>query len=1140
MPHPDTIQMPTMPRHGTILLIMLGLIMVMIMVAFGFVRSMQISRGTIQMQHKDELASLAADMGMSHAIAVCMQEYAMDSEKVDGATRTGTAVKTRPDGPTSNVFNIMSPRVNTQLPIQPPQAYDLAPDVPFNDLFNNFGGKYHWWTSKVSGFTSGFTMRRGYARLFEANRFDFDGSKVYDPASYDDFDPNRPPLFLKAVQPVPGGVSTPFPPVDPFLRGSYAPGRSAPVHPLDHPVWLDSEFLPVKDVNEARYRLRYAVTVTDMSAALWMNTDMPWLDDATKAKVRKSYKDSIEAVGVQLVSLNIQNGTAEIKTRYPLTLESIFLGYGTIGNSQFPDRDGKPKDWPTRTTDGFATPLATPAHMAYRSNYVFWGSDIAREFYCVLGSPYMRWFDPPGTWLGSPLASYTDLGFSVLGYGSDWPHAGEGAGARADDFAQRAGTPFGHPYESYAPPRARGEAHPWTVNVLTVPARVLQAMVSAYVPPAMRGVLISSEDHIPFYEYVDGSLNVNRNWGTAGQIRYGASTWTGNSWSISVADAVASGLSVAGSGIDLFTDSLTPYGQVPFSYPAPANRDYWGSDPAARPDPTPAADMRTNAQRYPGAAFFSRADEIEANRMTQWKNVAADPRQVESEGSGSRIPAAGVGVDHLARHIVFYIPDTPVPTPGSSRNYLTSNAGLNANWAWDFTPAMPLGSIWGPPGSCAGMSLYLPSSETLELPGAVPIAPNGEVYPNYPTDGTGPALLSAPLAARPGVQTPTGWRVIRHAGSGSTDPVTTARNSYWQRLTLAFLHAVVVAQTANLAWADPQDNRSQSIWQPIGGGFTGGPTYNTNPNSTATIVRKAPGLDPKASDFDALEQIDRQFLANLGESFEHAGAETPTVALRERPPRYLRYQCQSIPYPGPATFDIGTLTNVAEYRVTNNIRTLLTPVDGTQLTASSRDDQAPGAVPRSLWLLDEWNALNDPTYVPGTAVGTQPTALARARAKLMERTLNDWRMSFLGATREYAASFRPKDFDGDHIVFCSGYLNGSAADPDTGLSCWEPATAVGGSDGPGVSDQRPLTIFSVTGSLAFMRSHHYKIEVRGELFDNALDKAVNEKYLEAAILIDPDNNIVRGGLPSGLEDTTIMMQKPVHNYYRGYLDQSYP
>jgi len=155
--------------------------------------------------------------------------------------------------------------------------------------------------------------------------------------------------------------------------------------------------------------------------------------------------------------------------------------------------------------------------------------------------------------------------------------------------------------------------------------------------------------------------------------------------------------------------------------------------------------------------------------------------------------------------------------------------------------------------------------------------------------------------------------------------------------------------------------------------------------------------------------------------------------------------------------------------------------------------------------------------------------------------LNDWRMSFRGAAASYAADFRPKDFDGDGVVFCSGLPDSAlGADADTGLSCHAAADASG--NGPGRA--AGLTIFSMTGCFTISRSHQIKIQVRGELYDNFTSRAVSERYLESALLVDPDEDVRRstgpGVLPSGLDDSVLIFQRPIHNYYQGYLNRTYP
>ena len=1261
-----------LPRQGTILMFLVGLITILLIVAYAFVRNMQISAGSMQNQHKQELSRLAAEMGMQHAMAVCLHDYAMPNEVRDGVLVTGTDVATRIDGPHKNVFDLLSPTtvINAGFPPQglqqAPQTYDMPSDIAFQDLFSPwYGGTYHFYNSRINGFSPGFTMERGYGRWFEANRWNYSAGTAYDPASYDDidFNPARAPGFRKATLPVATGVSTPFPIVDPYQAGicNQRPVGDPLYNPLDNPLFLDADLRPVPTVGQARYRLRYGVTTYDMSSALWANTDMPWLDDASnwpagaqaKATARQQYKDVVSCVGAQMVALELFQLT--IVGNYMDSLESVFLGYGPQTNNQFyhatpPYSDGVPYDWATRNTNGFSV-VANSQPMAYRSNLLLFGDQ--RRFHCVLGSPFMNGFDPTrpdGTkqWLGAPLGSFDDLSFALSGLTQGWEPWGENPqytsmfGAHADEFAQRAATPFGKPYDIVG--------HPWAVNLLTASPRVIQAMVSAYIPPAMRQVLSLTETQLPRYSFTDAQGNTISGVAT-GTFTFSGKTWTASSWAIPPSAHVT----IPGVGFDLFTDAFQPGGQTPFNYPTPANRDYWGSSPVDRRTTLPVPDDRTNAERYPGQQFFSYANEANANRLTTWFNTAANPPQIHDDGAQTAgVSAPAIGVDNLARHIVFYAPGLPAPaaTVNTAQEYLTSyaapgpvtsvvitnpgagytsaptvvfssgaataNAAISmdataavtavtvtgggsyaenappqvtfvggtptvpatgyavispnySNWHPDFYPTVPFGNA-GQQGASAGISIYLPSTVTVYNGNPATPVPGGEHYPGE----AGNQDWTVPPETRPNVITKTGWVIQRTTSTSTTDALTTAVNSYWQRLSLAFLHAVVVTQVANLAWADPQDLRSKMLWNgplnpaaagsntsaqlPLMGGYMGGPTYATDPGNIATLTRKsAANWNPKAADFATLEQVDRQFLANLGESFDHPGTETPSQALSERPPRYLRNQIRACgSYPGPSTYMLGDNINVAEYRVSNNIRTLLTPIDtttGATLTTFSTDPQTGiNAPPRNLWLLDEFNALNDPTYIPSVEasvsasiaavagmVGPHPTALARARAKLMERVLNDWRMSFLGSANGYKNTFVPKDFDGDGVVFCSGYQNpGTPPDPDTGLTCYAPVAANG--NGPGIPT---LTNFSVTGCLTFTRSHQFKIHVCGELVDNYLDKAVSEDYLEGCLLIDPDNNIVRstgapGNLPTGLDDSVMMMQHPIHNFYRGLLTRGYP
>lgn len=1098
-------------RSASVLLFLMGLMAVMLVVAYVFVSNVQMAQETRRSGVRHELAARAAEMGMQHAIAVCMQGYAMPSEARDAAT---VPALSRIDSPPRTVFQPMSPRLsNTAERQHPPQAYDIASDLPFNDLYaGSLRGTYHYGSSTsggdntIPGFSDGWSMDPGYARWFEANRFTIDRSQTYDPSTYDLYTP---------ASPNPGAVSTPFPVVDPFAPAAAHNRR----HGNDNPLWLDADLRPLDSPDGARYRLRYAVNCQDMSAALWLNTDMPWLSSSDTRAARKAYKESVFAVGQQMAAL-FSNGN---KREPGIAMESVFLGFGQYGNSRFVN--GVPTEWAT-DADGIGR---GGQPMWYRGPNNAW----ERAFHCVHGSPLMNWNDPASRWLGSALASWNDLSFSLQDHNRFWQKAGEteslskssdsalDRGAipvRGERVAQFAATPFGRP-------DAGGTDHPWAVNVLIAPMRIISAMIGAYMPPAVRepGVQYSAVASSNLKSFV---LDPGPDLFTRGFAPAAAGTGHLFDYPVPLTDA-------SGNFSSTYTQAWFTSGTFPSGAAA---RDYWAANAAFRRNHQPnpnfsLADQRPAADRYPGGDFFAKSAEWTGHRMTYWSNVSSEPRQVVTDSINTPNPTTDtLGLDILGRHIVFY--DPQVSTSAAKRTAYLSSVGWNVasrtaagtRWAMEFTPMSPFG--W---------------SDTMSTTSNTGNAP--AFFAASGGAGFNPYRYSYEVCQQAPLTWPQGGGII-------------APNSYWNRLAVALAHAVVVTQVANLSWANPSDPRSRN-YNPSYSYATPATGVQYKSGATALIKGRSGVWDPQAAHFSSMEQVDRQFLANLGESFDRPGKVTPAAAAalvesatgKARPPRHSwckvdtvadadgNYVRDYISAPGPGTFSYGSFLSVREYAVTNNIRTLLTPIDtktGAILTPLSSDDQTGLNVPpRKLWLLDEWNAASASGYTPGSMVGNTPTPLAYARAKLMERVLNDMRMSFLGSSKSYLATFRPKDFDGDGKVFCSGYLTGTS-DAGTGLACWRAADANG--DGPATD----LTAFSVTGCFAITRSKQFKLRVRGELYDNMLGRAVSEQFLESALLIDPDGDVTRGSMPGGLDDTTVLMQRPIHNYYRGEMSRLTP
>lgn len=249
-----------------------------------------------------------------------------------------------------------------------------------------------------------------------------------------------------------------------------------------------------------------------------------------------------------------------------------------------------------------------------------------------------------------------------------------------------------------------------------------------------------------------------------------------------------------------------------------------------------------------------------------------------------------------------------------------------------------------------------------------------------------------------------------------------------------------------------------------------------DPRSTASIktgFRNPTGTtrdmslrDPLA--FDTIEEIDALFLRQLGESFDAPGsrnAKNPIISKQDG--MYVAFQ------------------------------------------------ESPTAVSNTI-----------ATLVANSLLATASGVGSAERGKVMERMLNDYRLSFFGASTRYV-DFHPLDFDGDGRVMCSCYGANPAASHEEKLyrtNRWQPAGAQG--KGPTPSDliasfdpvlaaapynypvPDPTLVrspwFCVSGCFFIGKSHYYRIFTRGEVFDRLLLKPVAQQTLDAVLTVDPE------------------------------------
>jgi hypothetical protein len=202
--------------------------------------------------------------------------------------------------------------------------------------------------------------------------------------------------------------------------------------------------------------------------------------------------------------------------------------------------------------------------------------------------------------------------------------------------------------------------------------------------------------------------------------------------------------------------------------------------------------------------------------------------------------------------------------------------------------------------------------------------------------------------------------------------------------------------------------------------------------------------DQTPEKYQTLRDLDRVFLAEMGESLDAPGSGYPAALKQAK--ELKAYHCL-YPYHQPVF--------TPDYVPENNILSLV------QQDLLKNQDNSVTSI---------------------------------QRGHVMELLLNDFRMSFMGSSPGYSdvpadttKEFRPLDFDGDGNAYCSCY---STVDAD-GLP-FAPAGT------------KPGNYFTITGNFFVGKSHFYRIFSRGEIWDNLLNIKVNDATLDSVVTVDPE------------------------------------
>jgi hypothetical protein len=449
-------------RHGSAFLIAMAVVTVMVVLAYGLLAVARNSYTGARATNLNALAQLAARLGSAHANAVINRDFLVPSSSpstapavpstLNSAWRTSfLPIDTYRTGKSTATTTDDRPAGEENTP-EDLNENDVKVENLLTELYCGLGNSSHaGYDGRITIFRGGRLNHPGGGRYIEPGFYNSD--LVGKPVS---FHLVRDPAAL-AADPSTATVAKTVGDPDPAAARGEAWGVD-----VNEPMWLDGDLHAVATRAEARYRLRYAVAIEDLSGHLLMTPPGDW--------------NSIAAIdtGHVVTELEAQQ-TAEFDP--------------AVGN---------------RHADAFA-------NMAYCTRYYNEG------YYGQ--SPWWAWLSMSG-WGAVPLYDGSDSIYRVLRNFSAGPkmadldsatqrisalagadrtliHANRGP-AMSFESAQNAtidsdggrrtayiNTPFGMAGRVAAAPAAWNEAYtdtPWRVNLPTAVPAALRKMLYAYLP----------------------------------------------------------------------------------------------------------------------------------------------------------------------------------------------------------------------------------------------------------------------------------------------------------------------------------------------------------------------------------------------------------------------------------------------------------------------------------------------------------------------------------------------------------------------------------------------------------------------------------------------------------------------------------
>lgn len=483
-------------RCGSMLFLLIMLLAVLTLIAFAFVRSIQLNTAASKADAMFLLTQGAAQAGLDHATEAILADYAKTSVKLRNGAGGYTTLNNPPtvlEGAWRQPFTSLF-RPNTRHNFGTvAESDDLSAwdDVREEDQLDAPFAVFWWygWNYAIgSSFNNGFTYHDGRGRFYEPGFF------------------NRPWL----------GTESGAPPNLPTVPLRYT--DAAPAVP-DHSkgLWLDEHLRPIDDADPilarrlARYRLRYAVGVEDLDGKLLANGDV-WLEHPNVTDTNPAALPAIAGTSgnepnayrlqrlvrwspVYFNLMQTIGGTA-----VGLRAEHVYFNRGSTANYA-KAADGFPVSWPLMWREvqqsngtaghwsvfGFGPGNSYPTQLY---QYIDGGNQMITAPSLAGGMPLAKDATNESLTLGGPQYSFENLRLA----NQNSSEGGNGDKA----IYHRMFTPFGRGMSANAETATYKDDVdcPWRVNVMTASRNVISAMLNAYIPWRTR---TGHYDSITFY-----------------------------------------------------------------------------------------------------------------------------------------------------------------------------------------------------------------------------------------------------------------------------------------------------------------------------------------------------------------------------------------------------------------------------------------------------------------------------------------------------------------------------------------------------------------------------------------------------------------------------------------------------------------